>query len=153
VPREWETVGACELDHPHRRPRRARADDLEADALDALERFPTGNERGQDDVAERSVVEQNRAERVATDRNVAKRLRNDSGEEDGLAGEKIHLPQEAGGAVAYDLVSGGIEDRNLALHDRDEWIGRVSYPEENITDRSRALFAKRSQGGELRFRQ
>ena len=134
MPREGETVGACEVEHPHRRLRRPRADDLEADALDALQRLPPGDEGREDEVAERSVVEQDRAQRVAVDRDVAKRLRHDRGQEDGLAGEEIQLAQETGGAVAHELVAGRIEDRNLALQDGDERIGRVSYPEENITD-------------------
>ena len=42
----------------------------------------------------------------ALDRDVAHRLGHHRGEEDRLAGEQVHLAEEAGGAVADDLVSG-----------------------------------------------
>ena len=74
------------------------------------------------EVAERAVLEQERAQRVAVDRDVAQRLRDDRGQEDGLPGEQVHLAEEARGAVADDLVAGRVEDRHLALEDRDERI-------------------------------
>src|SRR2546426_1568347 len=42
-------------------------DDLEADPLHALERLPAGDERGENQVAERAIVEQHSSQRVAVD--------------------------------------------------------------------------------------
>ena len=134
LPGEREPVGAGEVEHPHRRLGRTRPDDLEADPLDALERLPAGDEGREDEVAERSVVEQERAQRVAVDRDVAERLCHDRGQEDGLPREEVQLAEEAGGAVADDLVAGRIEDRHLALADGDERIGRISDPEQHVAD-------------------
>ena len=106
---------AGEVEHPHRRLGRTRADDLEADPLDALQRLAAGDEGREEEVAERSVVEQERAQRVAVDRDVAQRLRHDRGEEDGLTGEEVQLAEEARGAVPDDLVAGRVEDRDLAF--------------------------------------
>src|SRR5581483_7292167 len=94
---------------------RVRTDDLEADALDALECLATGDEGREDEVAEGAVVEQQRAQRVAFDRDVARRLRRDGRHEDGLPGKEIELAEEARGAVPDELVPGGVEDRDLAL--------------------------------------
>ena len=99
---------------------------------------------------ERAVLEQQRAQRVAVDRDVAQRLRDDRGQEDGLAGEEVHLAQEARRAVADDLAAGGVQDRDLALEDRDERVAAVADPEEHVADRRRALLAERGERRELR---
>jgi len=130
-----------------------RPDDLEADPLDALERLPAGDEGREDDVAERSVVEQERAQRVAVDRDVAERLRHDRGQEDRLPGEQVQLAEEAGGAVSDDLVAGRIEDRHLALTDGDERIDRISDAVQHVAKGRRPLFAHRREGRQLRGRQ
>ena len=150
VPGEREPVGAGEVEHLHRRLGRARSDDLEADPLDALERLPAGDEGREDEVAERSVVEQECAQRVAVDRDVAQRLGHDRGQEDGLPGEEVQLAEEAGGAVADDLVAGRIEDRDLALTDGDERIGRISDAEQHVADGCAPLFARRGECRQLR---
>ena len=142
LPGEWEPVGADEVEHLHRRLGRARPDDLEADPLDALERLSPGDEGREDEVAERPVVEQQRAQRVAVDRDVAQRLRHDRGHEDGLPGEKVQLAEKARGAVADDLVAGRVEDRHLALADGDERIGRVADPVQHVADGRGPLLAQ-----------
>ena len=121
--------------------------------MDALERLPAGDEGREDEVAERSVVEQERAQRVAVDCDVAQRLRHDRGQEDGLPGEEVQLAEEAGGAVADDLVAGRVEDRDLALADRDERIDGISDPEQHVADGCRPLLARRGKCRQLRGRQ
>ena len=53
-----------------------------------------------------AVLEEQLPQHFALDRDVAHRLGDDGGEEDGLAGEQVHLAEEAGGAVADDLAAG-----------------------------------------------
>ena len=48
LPGVREPVRARELEHPHRRLRTVRADDLQADPLHALQRLAPGDERGED---------------------------------------------------------------------------------------------------------
>ena len=62
-----------------------------------------------------AVLEEQRPQRFAVDRDVAQRLGDDRGQEDGLPGEQVHLAEEARGAVADDLVARRVEDRHLAL--------------------------------------
>ena len=85
----------------------------------------------------------------ALDRDVAHRLGDDGGEEDGLAGEQVHLAEEAGGAVADDLVPGGVGDRGLALDDGDERVGRVADLEQLLADLGGPLLAVAGQRFEL----
>ena len=47
---------------------------------------------------------------------------------------QVQLAEEAGGAVADDLVAGRIEDRHLALADGDERIGGISDPVQHVAD-------------------
>ena len=122
TPGEREAVGAREVEHLHRRRRRARPDDLQPDPLHALERLPAGDEGREDEVAQRAVVEQEGAQRVALDRDIAERFRHDRRQEDGLPGEQVELADEAGGAVADDLAAGRVEDGDLARADGDERI-------------------------------
>ncbi len=89
----------------------------------------------------------------ALDRDVAHRLGDDGGEEDGLAGEQVHLAEEAGGAVADDLAAGGVGDRDLALEDRDERVARVADLEELLADLGGPLLAVLGEGRELRARE
>ena len=51
--------------------------------------------------------------------------------------------------MADDLVAGGIEDRDLALEDRDERIARVADPEEHVADLGRALLAELGEERQL----
>jgi hypothetical protein len=87
APGERQAVAAREVEHPHRRVGRARSNDLQAEALHRLERLPPRDERGQDKVAQRPVVEQQLAHRVAVDGDVAQGLGDDRGHEDGLSRE------------------------------------------------------------------
>jgi hypothetical protein len=82
-----------------------RADDLETDALDCLQRFAPENERHQHEIAQRRVLEQQRPQRLALDRDVAQRLGYDSGDERGLPGQKIKLAEKARRPVTRDLVA------------------------------------------------
>ena len=59
-PRGRQPVAAGELDHPSRRVGRLRPDDVHADALAALQPLAAGDERRQQEVAERPVLEQQR---------------------------------------------------------------------------------------------
>ena len=77
-------------------------------------------------VAERPVLEQQRPQHLALDGDVAHRLGHHGGQVDGLAGQQVQLAEEARGAVADDLVPGGVEDRRLALEDRDERVALVA---------------------------
>ena len=85
LPAERQAVAAREVEHPHRRLGRARANDLQAQALHRLERLSPGDECGQDEVAQRPVVEQQLAHHVAVDGDVAQGLGDDRGDEDGLS--------------------------------------------------------------------
>ena len=103
---------------------RVRADDLDADPLDPLERFAPGDEGRQHEVAERAVLVQQRSQRFAVDGDVMQRLDDDRGDEHRLPGKQVQLAEEAGRPVADDLVAASIEDRDLALDDRDERVAR-----------------------------
>ena len=89
-----------------------------------LQRLTPRDERRQHEVAERPVLEQERAQGVALDRDVPQRLRHDRRHEDRLPGEQVHLAEEARRSVAQDLVACRVEDRDLTLEDRDERIRR-----------------------------
>ena len=126
---------------------------FEPDALDALERLAPGDERRQQEVAQRPVLEQEPTESVAVDRDVAQRLRDDGGEEDGLPGKEVQLAEEPRGAVADDLVAGRIEDGHLALDDRDERIASVADSEQHVADVRIPLLSELGERRQLRTRQ
>ena len=107
------------VDHRPGRGGRARADDLDADAVMALQRLAASDERAQEEVAERAVLEQERPQHLALDGEVAHRLRRDGREVDRLARHEAELSEEPGRPVAHDLVPRAVEDRRLALEDRD----------------------------------
>jgi hypothetical protein len=133
--------------------RRARPDDLDADALDALERFPPSDEGREDKVAERSVVEQECAQRLAVDRDVAQRFGHDRRHEHGLSRQEVQLAEKARGAVADDLVAGRVKDGHLALTDGDERIRAVADLVQHVADRCRPLLAQPRKRRQLRGRQ
>ena len=137
VPGEGKAVRSCEVDHPHGRLGRVRPDDLDADALDALQRLAPGHERRQKEVAERTVVEEQRPQRVAIDGDVAEGLGDDGGQKDRLPGQEIHLPKEPRLAVADDLVVRSVEDRHLALEDRDQGIALIADAKQHVADARR----------------
>ena len=126
--------------------RRARPDDLEADTLPLLEDLAPADERVEQHVRERPVLEQQRPQVLAVDGDVAHRLCHDAVDVDRLPGEQVHLGQEAARALAGDLVSGPVEDRRLALEDDDERIARVADPEQELSLGGRALLTHRREG-------
>ena len=126
VPGERQAVAAGEVEHPHRGLGRARPDDLQPDALDRLQRLAPGDEGGEEQVAERAVLEEQRAQRVALDGDVPQRLRHDRRQEHRLPGEEVQLAEEPAGAVADDLVAARVEDRHLTLEDRDERVAAIA---------------------------
>ena len=98
--------------------------------------------KSQQQIAERAVVEQQRAQRLAVDRDVAHRLRSTTAVRYTVwPDSRFSSPRNPGGAVAHDLVAGGVQDRHLALDDRDERIALVADPEEHVADGRGALLA------------
>ena len=129
--------------------RRARPDDLEADTLVLLEDLAPADERVEQHVGERPVLEQQRPQVLAVHRDVAHRLCHDAVDEDRLPREQVHLGEEAPRALAGDLVSGPVEDCRLALEDDDERVARVADPEQELSLRGRALLAHAPRGPEV----
>src|SRR6476469_2672838 len=127
-----------------------RPDHLETYALNLLEQLTTRDEGRQQQVAQDPVLEQDRSQRIAVDRDVPQRLRDDRGQEDGLPGQEVHLAKEARGAMTDDLVADRIENRHLALEDGDERVAAVAYTEQHVTDVCGALLAKLREGRKLR---
>ena len=126
------------------------ADHLGPDPLKSLKRLAPGHERREQQVAQRPVVEEERPQLITVDRDVAQGLRDNRGEEDGLARQQVHLAEEARGAVPDDLVARRVEYRDLALDDRDERIPAVAHAEEHVPDGRGQLLAVLGQKGELR---
>jgi hypothetical protein len=131
----------------------ARANDVQAEALDRLERFSSGDERGQDEVTQRPVVEQQVAHRATIDGDVAQRLGDNRGDEDRLSREQVELTEEPRRAVPDDLAARRVEDRDLAFDDRDERVDLVADAVEHIADLSRALLAQPGECLELLVRE
>ena len=126
--------------------RRARPDDLEADTLALLEELAPADERVEQNVCERFVLEQQRPQVLAVHSDVAHRLCHDAVDVDRLPGEQVHLGQEAARALAGDLVSGPVKDRRLALEDDDEGVARVADPEQELSLCGRALLTHAPRG-------
>ena len=147
LPGEWEPVGAREVEHPHGRFGVVRADDFQADPLHGLQRLPPGDERGEEQVAERAVLVQKRAQRGTLDRDVPQRLGHERADEDGLSGQEVQLPEEARGAMPDQVVPGRVDDRDLSFQDRNERIDPIADPVQQLTDRSRALLADLGESG------
>ena len=152
APDKRETIAARKVDDQSRRLRRVRADDLHAD-VPLLERLAPRDEGRQQQVGERPVVEQQRAQGVAVDRDVAHRLRDDRRHEHRLARQQVQLAQKAGWAVADDLVPGRVQDRRLALQNCDERIALVPDPIQNVTNRRRSLLSECCERRQLGRRQ
>src|SRR5450755_94630 len=85
APGQWQTVAASELQQPQGRGRRARSEDLEAEVSDLLHRLPPRDERREQQIAERPVIEQQRSQRIPLYRDVSQRPLGDGGYEQGLA--------------------------------------------------------------------
>ena len=111
-----------------------RADDLEADPLHALQRLAPGDERGEEQVAERAVLVEERAQRAALDRDVPQRLGHERVDEDRLSRQEVQLAEEARGAMPDELVPGRVDDRDLSFEDRDERVGPIADPVQQLTD-------------------
>src|ERR1700729_2983013 len=126
APSERQAIAAGEGQYLHRRPGRARAHDLEADALDPLQGLAPGDEGREHEIAERLVLVEERTHRVAVDRGVSQRLCDDRGDEDRLPRKKVQLPEEARRPVPQYLVARGTKDRDLALEDRDELMALIA---------------------------
>ena len=55
--------------------------------------------------------------------------------------------------MADDLLAGRVDDRDLALDDRDERVALIADAVEHVADIGRVLVTELSQGRELRVRQ
>ena len=144
-PRVREPVRARKLEHPHRWLGAVRADDLEADPLHALQRLAAGDEGGEDEVAERAVLVEERPQRGALDRDVPQRLGHERVDEDRLPRQEAQLPEEARGAMPDQHVPGSVDDRDLPFEDCNERVGPIADPVQQFTDRRRALLADLGQ--------
>ena len=58
-------------------------------------------------------------------------------------------PRKPGAAVADDLAPGGVDDRDLALDDRDEGVAAVADLVQPLADLGAALLAVLGEGLEL----
>ena len=150
LPGVRQPVRAREIEHPHRRLGAVRADDLEADPLHALQRLAAGDEGGEEEVAERAVLVEERAQRGALDRDVPQRLGHERVDEDRLPRQEVQLAEEARGAVPDELVPGGVDDRDLSFEDRDERVRPIADPVQQLAGRRRALLADLGESRELR---
>ena len=150
LPGVREPVRACEIEDPHRRLGAHRADDLEADPLHGLQRLAAGDERGQEQVAERAVLVEERAQLGALDRDVAQRLDHERVDEDRLPRQEVQLAEKAGGAVPDELVPGAVDDRDRAVEDRDERVLAIADLVQQVADGSRALLADLGESSQLR---
>ena len=144
-PAVGQPVRARELEHPHRRLRTVRADDLEADPLHALQRLTPRDERGEEQIAERAVLVQKRAQRDALDRDIPQRLDHERVHEHRLPRQQIQLPEEARGALPDQLVPGRVNDRDLPLEDRNERVAPIADPVQQLADSRRALLTDLGQ--------
>jgi len=70
-----------------------------------------------------------------------------------LPGEEVQLAEEAGRAVPDDLVSGRVDDGDLAFEDRDERIRPIADLVEEVADLGRALFPDLGERRQLRRRE
>ena len=140
-----ETTAARVVEQATSGCRRARPDDLEADTVALLEDLAPADERVEQNVGERRVLEQQRPQVLAVDGDVAHRLCDDAVDVDRLPRQQVHLGEEAARALAGDLVSGTVEDRRLALEDDDERVTRVADPEQELSLCGRALLTHRRE--------
>jgi len=143
-------IAAREVDHRPRRLRRPRADDLDADAVELLQRLPARHEGREQQVTQGTILEQQGAQLVTVDGDVAHRLRHHGREEHGLAGKEVDLAEESRGTVPDDLVSGSVHDGRFAFDDRDEGVAPIADLEEHVADVSAPLLAVLRKHRELR---
>ena len=150
LPCEREAIAPGVLEHPHRRLRRSRAHDLQTDAFDLLQCLAARDEGREQEVAQRSVLEQHRTQRLALDGDVPQRLRDDRGDEHRLPREEVQFAEEVRRAVPGDVVARGIEDRHLAIDDRDERVAAIADAIQHIPDVRAAFLAELGQRRQLR---
>ena len=141
APGGGNAVVAGEVEHPHRRLRRLRTDDLHADPLHRLQGLAAGDERRQEQIAERAILEQQRTQDVALDSDVPERLRDRRRHEHRLPREQVHLAEEARRPMPDDLVAGGVNDRHLPVENGDERVAAIADAVEDIADVSAAFLA------------
>ena len=141
------------VDDSARRLGRAWPEHFHPDPLGSLQRLTARGEGRKQQVGEWRVVEQQRLEIVAVDRDVAHRLGDDRRQIRGLARQEIDLAEEARCAVPDDLVTRCVDDRGLALANRNEGVPSVTDPEEHVADVSRPLLAVQRERVELSFGQ
>src|SRR5439155_24520449 len=109
--------------------------------------------RPQNELAELTVLLEERPERLPVERDVAQRLRHFRRHEDRLPGEQVQLAEEARRPVAHDLPARRVLDRDLAVPDRDERIPAVADAVQHLADGCRALLADLAEPRELRRRE
>ena len=141
------------VEHAHGRRRGVRTHDLDPHAGHLLQRLAPGDERREEQLAKRAVLEQQGTQYLAVHRDVPERLCGDSGEEHRLTGQEVQLADELRRAVPDDLVVRGVVDRDLALDDRDERVGPVADAKQHVADVRGALLTKLRERLELPGRQ
>ena len=144
-----QVVAPGEREHPHRRFRRVRADDLEAETVDPFQGLAPLHQRREYQIAQRTVLEEERSERISLDGDVPQRLRHDRSDENRLTGEKAHLAEKAGREMAHDLDACRIDDRDLTLDDRHERVGAIAHAIENVADLSSAFLTQLAEPRQL----
>ena len=103
------------------------------------------------EVAERAVLVEERAQRAASDGDVPQRLGHERVDEDRLPRQQVQLAEEARGPLPDELVPGRVDDRDLSFEDRDERVGPIADPVQQLTDGRRALLADLGKSLELRW--
>ena len=96
------------------------------------------------------VLEQQRAQRLALDGDVAERLGHDRGDEHSLSGQEIELAEKARSPVTHDLVADRVTDRHLAVANRDERVATIADLIEHLPDIGGPLLAELGQRRQLR---
>src|SRR4029079_6574333 len=119
--------------------------------MHALQRLPTGYEGRKQQVAERAILEQERSQGLAVDRDIPQLTRDHRRQEDRLPGQQVHLPGESRRAMADALVAGRILDLHLALDDRDEGVALVADAEQHVANVSSALLSDLPKRRQLRL--
>ena len=130
-----------------------RPDDLETDAVDLLQGLAPLDQRRQHEGAQWPILKQERPQRVAVDLDISQRLRHDCCHEHGLSRQEVHLAEEARRTVPDDLVPRRVDDRDLALQDRDERVHAVADAIEHVSDARGSLFAQAAEPRQLRRRE
>ena len=148
-----EPLGSRELEQPACGGRVARTDDLRTDAAARLQQLAPFDQRAQDQVRERGVIEQQLAQLLARNRDVAHRPGHDRGDEHRLPAQKVDLPEKSWSGMANDLVPVAVQYRGFALDDRDERVGRITDLIQLLAHLGCVLLAVPGEHLDLRARQ